>query len=203
MNIKKIANDFISDVALFYDMEMADVTAEDIAKFCSDIYHFEIVYYSFNKLRQTVAGTTYITKDAVVIGINSRMSRKRQLFTIMHELGHILMHSDTNAKHQSFSNLVHNMGYSKKEQQQEKEADLFASFCMLNDAALLKHTKDLPSFAQLSNKFNISDAALNKRIIYRLLEIPKVYDLERAQKIARNYRYKDYRKFLEILQKNF
>lgn len=197
MNVKEHAYSLILDVSKAFNMDVADVTAEHIVDFCTNVYQFKVVYYPFNKLRHTIAGTTYITKQEIVIGINSRMTKKRQLFTIMHELGHIFMHADNNLGQQSFSNIANNKGYSAEELQQEKEADLFASFCMLNDHALYKHIQSRPSFLQLAKQFNISDSALSKRLIYRFLECNKLDGLNTAQHLTWQYRYKDDREILK------
>lgn len=203
MTIKEVSERLIKAVAKHFALDIADVTAEDIVNFCCEKYGYEIAYFPFQKLKRVISGITIIDGDSVIICVNSKMSRARQLFTIMHELAHIFLHSKKDGSMQSFANVQQRANYTDSEWQKEREADKFASYCMISDFAIVKHAKDFPSFLQLQKKFTISTPALESRLVERLEMIPKVYDKKRAQRIVRDYKFKNKKRFLGIFSKKF
>lgn len=203
MTIKEVSERLIRAVAAYYALDIANVTAEDIAKFCCEKYGYDIVYFPLQKLKRVISGVTIIDGDNVIICINSKMSRARQLFTIMHELAHIFLHSKNNGNMQTFANTGHKTDYTDAAWRKEQEADKFASYCMISDYAIVEHAKYAPSFLQLQKTFTISTPALETRLIERLEMIPKVYDKKRAQRVVRDYKFKNKKRFLEVFQKNF
>lgn len=201
MTIKEVSERLIRAVAKYYALDIENVTAEDIVSFCCEKYGYSIVYFPFQKLKRVISGMTIIDSDNIIICINSRMSRARQLFTIMHELAHIFLHSKNDGTMQAFANMSHK-NYTKSEWQKEREADMFAGYCMISDYAIAAHAKYSPSFLQLQKTFTISTPALEARLVERLEMIPKVYDKKRAQHVVREYKFKNKKRFLEIFQKN-
>jgi Zn-dependent peptidase ImmA (M78 family) len=66
-------------------VEAAPVPVEDIARSLGT----QLVFDSFDS---DLSGILYRGKGAVIIGVNSTHSAKRQRFTIAHELGHLRLH---------------------------------------------------------------------------------------------------------------
>lgn len=113
-----------------------------------------------------VSGLSYRNAFAVIF-VNGMHTKERKLFTLAHELAHILFHLGRDNRRTIVSDIASNR------EPEEKEASAFASELLMPDATLnqiiqklgntLKHTQTLDSVARW---FNVSRQAL----FYRLVE---------------------------------
>ena len=98
---------------------------------------------------------------AIVVNVREGISVERQIFTVAHELGHIVMH------HSSF-----NSDGTKEPEKEEKEADQFASNFLMPQEAFKKSWEEnrglhwLQSILHIKRIYKISYLT----VIYRLVE---------------------------------
>jgi Zn-dependent peptidase ImmA (M78 family)/DNA-binding XRE family transcriptional regulator len=98
---------------------------------------------------------------AIVVNVREDISVERQIFTVAHELGHIVMHQN------SYDGLL-----GKEKEQEEKEADQFASYFLMPQVAFEKSWQEnkgnhwLKSILHIKRVYKIS----YQTVIYRLIE---------------------------------
>lgn len=98
---------------------------------------------------------------AIVVNVREGIPVERQIFTVAHELGHIVMH------HSSFDG-----GFAKEPEKEEKEATQFASYFLMPQEVFEKSWKEnkgqhwLKSILHIKRVFKIS----YQTVIYRLME---------------------------------
>jgi Zn-dependent peptidase ImmA (M78 family) len=112
-----------------------------------------------------------------IIGVNTQTSRRRQRFTLAHELGHILLHAprkltvDQAVLRVDLRNEVSSMGTNAEEIQ----ANNFAASLLMPDDMVLAHVTDLVRangdisrddlISQLAREFDVSIEAMGYRLI--------------------------------------
>lgn len=107
---------------------------------------------------------------AIIVNTDTSITIERQIFTVAHELAHILLHKD------SFSS-----NEIQEIKQQEKEADLFASYFLLPAVGFQKELEEakglhwVDAVLHVKRKYKVS----YQTVLYRLIE---QYNLN-AQKI--------------------
>jgi len=87
--------------------------------------------------------------EAIIINNNNSISTERKIFTIAHELGHILMHPD------SFDDKYDEI------ESQEKEADIFAGYFLMPEDAFHKRLKEV-------NGLHFVDAVLHLKRVFKV-----------------------------------
>lgn len=109
-------------------------------------------------LEQNTSGYLKREGGAWLLGVNSLHHPNRQRFTIAHEIGHYMLHRD----HGSFED---GLLFRQQSQynQQEREANLFASLLLMPEAEIRQALKfhDVPTIA---NMFGVSQQATQYRI---------------------------------------
>lgn len=136
--------------------------------------------------RQTF-GVSIGTEDdgpAILVNTDSSISSERQVFTMAHELGHILMHCDNFTK-----DIEKDDEINKKE---EQEADIFASNLLMPQDAFveyLKRTKNLglvECVLKIKRYFGVS----YETVLHRLCEITNLEYTETLKKFRFFYKEK-------------
>jgi Zn-dependent peptidase ImmA (M78 family) len=122
-----------------------------------------------------LSGMTYRQDDVVVIGINSNHHRRRQRFTLAHELGHFRMHPgkpllvDSSIKVDFRDNVS-----SLATDQQEIEANQFAAALLMPETLVRNRMRaSLDAgvrgrdrlVAELADAFDVSTEAMGYRLI--------------------------------------
>jgi Zn-dependent peptidase ImmA (M78 family) len=133
----------------------------------------EVVPYD---LGEEVSGVLSINNSKGTIGYNPTQSKVRQRFTIAHELGHFLLHRESNkemfvdkdflVKFRSKKN------YTQSERRQESEANAFAAALLMpRDFVLTELNKEkfqvlseLQLIEELAKVFDVSIPAMTYRI---------------------------------------
>jgi Zn-dependent peptidase ImmA (M78 family) len=123
----------------------------------------------------------FILRDGrlTVIGVNTLTSRRRQRFTIAHELGHLLLHEGKPliVDHSIRLNLRDDLS-SMATDAEEIEANSFAAALLMPRPLILKHLRDNLTkiahgdqlsrenlIAQLAREFDVSAEAMGYRLI--------------------------------------
>ncbi len=123
---------------------------------------------------------------AIVVNIREDISVERQIFTVAHELGHIVMHQG------SFDG-----GFAKEKAKEENEANQFASYFLMPQEAFEKSWEEnkglhwLKSILHIKRVYKISYQA----VIYRLM------DLGVSQDIWKNFNIEYQRQYGKSLRK--
>jgi Zn-dependent peptidase ImmA (M78 family) len=88
-----------------------------VVNICSLLEENGVIIYEMNTIDKFDGLSFFTDKGYPIIVINKSLSNDRKRFTIAHELGHILMHNDSNFPISAFND----------EKRKEKEANEFAS----------------------------------------------------------------------------
>ena len=125
------------------------------------------------------SGFTYRNGPRVIIGINSRTSRKRQRFSIAHEIGHLVLHNNRlivdHAVRIDWRDGVSSLGTNR----QEIEANSFGATLLMPPDMVISHVKEYASrisqpgvgfprdelIAGLARDFDVSSEAMGFRLI--------------------------------------
>jgi len=94
-------------------------------------------------------------KTYYCIHINNMLSSSEQRYTMAHELGHYILHPNSNLH---FLRRVSDVPLSR----QEKEADLFASYFIVSDDEI----KEINNLTHISEAYNLDYSILEERIKY-------------------------------------
>jgi Zn-dependent peptidase ImmA (M78 family) len=126
-------------------------------------------------LGDDISGTLVIEKGIGFIGFNPSHSRKRQRFTIAHELGHFVLHYSENNLFFDKDFLVKYRNantYSHKELIQEQEANAFAAALLMPKEFVLRELKsqttkfmsEIELIENLAKLFDVSVPAMTYRL---------------------------------------
>jgi Zn-dependent peptidase ImmA (M78 family) len=126
----------------------------------------------FGPYEGELAGMLIRSGGRPVIAVNSAHHRNRQRFTIAHECGHLILHSDRDVfVDRSFSILRRDENSSKAENYMEVEANQFAAEILM-PASFLKRDlvrfnidlEDDSQIAVLAKKYSVSAQAMSYRV---------------------------------------
>lgn len=125
-------------------------------------------------LSDEVSGIFLMINGKPLITINSKESnnKERQRFTIAHEIGHYILHSDkkTLFVDKSPKLLYRNSASSTGEILQEKEANHFAACLLMPKELLMADVKDVKNSKEdkiiknLASKYKVSEQAMSFRL---------------------------------------
>jgi Zn-dependent peptidase ImmA (M78 family) len=126
------------------------------------------------------SGFTLRDGSRTIIGVNTRTSRKRQRFTVAHEIGHVVLHESPLIVDQSvrmdWRGDVSSLGTEK----QEIEANAFAAALLMPQRMVIDRAKDYSSHApassvgavwrdrlisELAREFDVSTEAMGFRLV--------------------------------------
>jgi Zn-dependent peptidase ImmA (M78 family) len=119
-----------------------------------------------------ISGIIHRNKDGrAVIGVNSSHPIQRQRFTIAHEIGHLLLHTDENLHvDKNFPIGLRSGSSSKAEDENEIEANQFAAALLMpadfisRDVAPLIGKDVLIAIGKLARKYGVSEQAMSIRL---------------------------------------
>lgn len=145
------------DLLTKYKIKKAPIDPEAI----SEAEGFEVVYATFNgAIADEVAGFSEPQNGRIVV--NRDLNSNRKVFTIAHELGHHILHSDyldDDGRYQVFPRMN---AYSGVKPPEEQEADAFAAELLVPLDMLRKYV-DFASPSELASMFMVSrDVILNR-----------------------------------------
>lgn len=164
----KKSEDCASAILMRYEISKAPVPVEEII----EKEGLKIVEYN---LGEDISGVLIINDSLGTIGINPKDNYFRQRFSMAHELGHYLLHKQSNELFVDKDFIVKyrhtNRNYSVSEKRQEQEANAFAAALLMpadyieaemeNDE--LSELAEIELISQLANKFKVSEAAMSYR----------------------------------------
>lgn len=125
-------------------------------------------------LGENISGALVIDKGQGIIGINPLESSVRQRFTIAHELGHFILHKNSESLFvdKDFKVLFRNQESSTGELKREQDANAFAAAILMPKkllaekiSALAVDLTDEESIKDLAKMFDVSVTAMTYRII--------------------------------------
>ena len=110
--------------------------------------------------------------ERAVIGINALHPNGRQRFSIAHELGHLLLHDDTELQVDKHAFVAfRNLASSNAEDPREVEANQFAAALLMPEDLLLRSVNELEddldletAIATLAQRFGVSEQAMTIRL---------------------------------------
>lgn len=128
-------------------------------------------------LEDDLSGMALKEEDQFLIIVNKRHSKKRKRFTLAHELGHIILHSDQLEKgvHVDKANQVlrRDISSSAGIDKMEIEANSFAASVLMPESLLplndissqsLEEILDTNLIEKLAAEFNVSNSAMHWRL---------------------------------------
>ena len=129
-----------------------------------------------------------LVRDAgkVIIALNSNNDKKRQRFSIAHEIGHYLLHPGENLfVDRDFTVNFRDAKASQGKHIQEIEANRFASILLIPDRFLMADLRSYIGNAfdkdkiseELSKKYDVSQLTMNIRINSLLDELDKLSEI--------------------------
>lgn len=131
----------------------------------------------FDDDKDGVSGIFMFNNKVPTIGYNNNQSPVRQRFTIAHELGHYILHSDNDPKevyvdNNAFLPLFRDENSSTGTSLIEQQANAFAAAILMPEKFVAEEIKNLkldltdesPEIADLAKKFNVSLMAMSIRL---------------------------------------
>ena len=123
----------------------------------------EILPYSFS---EDISGLFFKKGDKLYLGVNSSHSEKRKRFTIAHEIGHFILHSDE-PLHYDVKELesLHFRSENISDLNEIESNSFAAELLMPEELVRELIEKGVTSVKKLSEKFNVSEEAMRYRLI--------------------------------------
>lgn len=140
----------------------------------SSIIKNEAIQIEERFLEDDLSGLLIIHGDAKLIGVEYSHSPERKRFTLAHELGHYVLHSNNSKMFvdKAIFKRQADGGYSTREERMEREANNFAANILMPEVLVYREVskfyKDLNdenNIAALAKKFEVSPAAMTYRLI--------------------------------------
>ena len=124
-------------------------------------------------LDESTSGVLIVGADQTVIGVNQRHHRRRQRFTIAHELAHYVLHRQTSNLFVDSKLTFHrNKSSAEGIDRQEVEANAFAAELLMPGELLRNYWDTQPldlhddvAMARLAARFDVSEQALTIRLM--------------------------------------
>lgn len=199
------ANQLIETVATENNCDPQDLKWWHIANYLENNHKIVLVPLNKNEFSTIIAdnygiyGLTLKDSRMAMICYSNECTETRQHFTIMHEIGHFLLHKNN----QTYPSLMQENDYSEEDQIFEKEANNMAGMLLTNKKALKSLLNDRKPFNYLCKYFGISKQALKirlfsliyfqtaKHIFNEEKEIENLYSY--SNKCVNNYIYDNYK----------
>jgi Zn-dependent peptidase ImmA (M78 family) len=167
------AEDRAAEVLRKHGINQPPIPVEDIAEWVGAL----VVRNNFDG---TESGFTLRDGGRIIIGVNTRTSRKRQRFTIAHEIGHVVLHQNPlivdHSVRMDWRDDVSSLGTEK----QEIEANAFGASLLMPQDMVIAQAKEFASHAprsligpswrerlisELAREFDVSTEAIGFRLI--------------------------------------
>jgi Zn-dependent peptidase ImmA (M78 family) len=122
-----------------------------------------------------ISGALFVNNGKASIGVNEKESKVRRRFTIAHELGHYLLHKNSQTLFVEKKVFFRDEESSSGEERKEREANAFAAALLMpysilkseidvaKQSIILESDEDLVSY--LSKKFDVSEIAMTYRLM--------------------------------------
>ena len=159
--IKKKAAKLLSNCDI--DLTSVDVTnpaeiAIDLEKIAA-FHNIRIEYHDFS---DNISGVFFKKNNKLFLGVNSYHSENRQRFTIAHEIGHYILHTDDILHHDDEK--MH-FRADKIQSSEETEANFFAAEILMPALLIEKCVEnDIDYVDELAKCFNVSQDAMRYRL---------------------------------------
>ena len=140
----------------------------------SHIIRTETIQIEERFLEDELSGLLIIQGGAKLIGVEHSHSEERKRFTLAHELGHYVLHSNDSKMFVDTAIFKRQIegGYTTREERMEREANNFAANILMPEIIVYREVsnfyKDLNdenNIAALARKFEVSTAAMTYRLI--------------------------------------
>jgi Zn-dependent peptidase ImmA (M78 family) len=167
---KRIANDLLEDLKI---PEKAPINVDAIvARFAEERkMSVEVLEEDFSKDMAGVSAILLKEKNKVVIAVNKKHPRQRRRFSLAHELGHLVMHS--NHEHLNVEKGIQYKLFTRAEgvhSIDEKEANEFAAELLMPEDLIKKYFRKFIKnhedtiISKLAEEFDVSEIALQYRL---------------------------------------
>lgn len=141
----------------------------DNQKVMKQILGNENIYLDYRHIRsEHFCGLFSYDEDDVSIVINTNISKKRQIFTLAHEIGHYYLHRHINTEFPDTVKSIFNFKEKATSSIYEQQANLFASELLIPEPVLKSLLSYQFSFYQLVNLLNVSSSCLMWRLVRHL-----------------------------------
>lgn len=164
--IRKKIEDITAQILLDHDINELPVPISFIAeKMGLNIYHYD--------LGENISGALVIDNGQGTIGVNPLESSVRQRFTVAHELGHFVLHKNSESLFvdKEFKVLFRNHESSTGELKREQDANGFAAAILMPKKILAEKIRYLAfdltdeyAVKHLAKMFDVSVMAMTYRI---------------------------------------
>lgn len=142
----------------FYNGDSLDI--EKVVDYVSSTYVNEPLFLEYVVMDSATSGSLTFDKGKWIIRINKNHNRRRQRFTIAHELGHYMMHRN---KLQSFTDEIFFRAENKTDI--EYKANEFASrLLMPEDRVRRTIAEGVKNIGLLAEHFDVSSPAMKVRV---------------------------------------
>lgn len=116
--------------------------------------------------RRAISGMIVKDEHETTLTYNSNMSKKRQNFTISHELIHGIYH--LNDDNRMFTDTKDSLNYSTADLLPEFQANIGASAILLPEPVLINELKEGTAPYHISSKYGISEQAIYMRLVQQM-----------------------------------
>ena len=198
------ANQLIETVATENNCDPQDLKWWHIANYLENNHKIVLVPLNKNAFSTIIAdnygiyGLTLKDSRMAMICYSNECTETRQHFTIMHEIGHFLLHKNN----QTYPSLMQENDYTEEDQIFEKEANNMAGMLLANKKAIQSLLNERKPFNYLCKYFGIRNQAMRIRLfnLFYFQTAKQVIEEEKqvnnifiySQQTIANYIYKNY-----------
>jgi len=133
---RKLIEKTVASLLAKYSTSRPPVAVENIAK-------GESLLIRFQPLESNLSGFLFHDNNGAIIGVNSTQARVRQRFTIAHELGHFLLHQNSNLVVDRVLVKLRSGSASRETDIHEIEANYFAAELLMPRNLLIEDIEDI------------------------------------------------------------
>jgi len=164
--IKRKANKLLSDCGIetdSIDVKNRNDISTDLEKI-ANCRNINIIYRDFS---DDISGVFFKKDGKLYLGVNKTHFETRQRFTIAHEIGHHILHTDDILHYDDFEKKNEEMYFraDKIRSSQETEANFFAAEILMPAALIASCVENGIEYVDsLANSFNVSPEAMRYRL---------------------------------------
>lgn len=167
-NYQNVTRSFVNEILAKKNLAALPIDIEQISRSIG----LNVVEYPF---QEDISGVLVINEKGATIGYNANESSVRRRFSIAHELGHFILHSEKNATGMFMDRLLFRKNittYSTKEESIEREANFFAANLLMPEELVVSEVNKLnpnrdddENIKLLAKKFDVSVSAMTYRLV--------------------------------------
>ncbi|MCT3070024.1 ImmA/IrrE family metallo-endopeptidase [Leuconostoc citreum] len=205
IELENQANQLIKKIEKEKNCDAKDLKWWHISNYLENNHKIVLVPLNKNEFSTIIADTYGIygltLKDSrmAMICYNNECIETRKNFTIMHEIGHFLLHKNN----QTYPSLIQENDYTEEDKIFEKEANIMAGMLLANKKAIQTLLDDRKPFNYLCKYFGISKTALKIRLfnLFYFQTLEQILNEEKeikdlyaySHKTINNYIYYNYK----------